>query len=47
MLRDGKARFSVSRSFRGDDNGTEVAVKSDELRAEDRIVIGENRIVCR
>jgi HlyD family secretion protein len=27
---------------RGDDNGTNVAVSSDELRVEDRIVVGEN-----
>jgi HlyD family secretion protein len=27
---------------RGDDNGTDVAVSSDELRVEDRIVVGEN-----
>lgn len=28
---------------RGDDNGIDVVIKSDELKAEDRIVIGENR----
>jgi HlyD family secretion protein len=32
-------RISV---VRGDDNGTNVAVSSDELRVEDRIVVGES-----
>lgn len=28
--------------IRGDDNGTDVAVKSDDLRPDDRIVVGQN-----
>lgn len=29
--------------IRGDDNGTDVAVKSDDLRPDDRIVVGQNQ----
>lgn len=34
-------RISV---IRGDDDGTNVIVRSDDLRAQDRIVVGENRV---
>lgn len=41
VLRDGSPkRIAVTR---GDDDGTNVVVKSDDLRAHDRIVVGENR----
>jgi HlyD family secretion protein len=41
VLRRGRQPERIS-VVRGDDDGTNVAVSSDELRAEDRIVIGEN-----
>ncbi|SDT37948.1 efflux RND transporter periplasmic adaptor subunit [Bradyrhizobium canariense] len=41
VLRSGHQPRRIS-VVRGDDNGTNVAIKSDELQAADRIVIGEN-----
>jgi len=41
VLRQGRQPRRIT-VIRGDDNGTSVAIKSDELQEEDRIVIGEN-----